>query len=101
MQQSLLLALWKENLWVHYEDSRLIILCFWFAIAYSYEHFDRGRSNCPMFRDEDYYAPRDEEEPKEAASATDDLGVLETALFSVCPRCGEVSTKIYYIALPQ
>lgn len=54
-----------------------------------------------MFRDEDYYAPRDEEEPKEAASATDDLGVLETALFSVCPRCGEVSTKIYYIALPQ
>ena len=46
-----------------------------------------------MFRDEDYYAPRDEEEPKEAALATDDLGVLETALLSICPRCGKVSTK--------
>ena len=54
-----------------------------------------------MFRDEDYYAPRDEEEPKEAASATDDLGLLETALLSVCPRCGKVSTKIIALLLWQ
>jgi predicted RNA-binding Zn-ribbon protein involved in translation (DUF1610 family) len=47
-----------------------------------------------MFRDEDYYAPRYDKEPKEPTSATDDLDMLETALVSVCPRCGEVSTKL-------
>ena len=60
----------------------------------SYDHFDRGRSNCPMFRNEDYFAPRDEEPKEVASSATDDLDVLETALVSVCPRCGKV--RIYY-----
>ena len=45
-----------------------------------------------MFRNEDYLPPKDEE-PKEA-SAPDDLEVLETALVSVCPRCGKVCTII-------
>ena len=47
-----------------------------------------------MFRNEDYFPPKDEE-PKET-SATDDLDVLETALVSVCPRCGKVGDKITY-----
>ena len=65
-------------------DTVLVCCC-------SYEHFDR--SSCPMFRNEDYFPPKDEE-PKEA-SVTDDLDVLETALVSVCPRCGKVGNKIH------
>ena len=46
-----------------------------------------------MFRDEDYLPPK-EDEP-EQASAQENLETLETALVSVCPRCGEVCTVTY------
>ena len=43
-----------------------------------------------MFRNEDYLPPKDDESKQ--ALAPDDLEVLETALVSVCPRCGKVCT---------
>ena len=69
---------------------RLLIISF-----YSYEHFDGG--GCRLFRNEDYLPPEDKG-PKEV-TAPEDLQVLETALVSVCPRCGEVCTHKHTLAV--
>ena len=49
-----------------------------------YEHFDD--LVCSLFRNEDYLAPKDEEE-LEYPDQEDDLQEL---LFSKCPRCEQV-----------
>ena len=56
---------------------------------YRYGHFDG--TDCRLFRNEDYLPPEDKS--LKEVNAPDDMQVLENALVSVCPRCGEV----YYI----